>query len=105
MYKNVRGQVSSIQRKIVETTFKARIMYVGRQNEDIFDGETSAQIKVDKHIGEVRIKVDKIGYEYLKETKRCELDGRKFTIVSDEMPHGLFTPKYYTFYLKPSDEG
>lgn len=105
LYKNVRGQVSSVKRKIVETTFKARIMYVGRQNEDIFDGETSAQIKVDKHVGEVRIKVDKMGYDFLKNTKRCEFDGRKFTIVSDEMPHGLFSPRYYNFYLKPSDEG
>jgi hypothetical protein len=105
LYKNVKGRVTSIKRKIVETTFKARIMYIGRQNEDIFDGDASSQIKVDKHIGEVRIKVDSIGYEYLKNTKRCEFDGRKFSIISDEMPHGLFSPKYYNFYLKAIDEG
>jgi len=105
LYKNVKGRVTSIKRKIIETTFKARIMYIGRQNEDIFDGDVSSQIKVDKHIGEVRIKVDPIGYEYLKNTKRCEFDGRKFSIISDEMPHGLFSPKYYNFYLKAIDEG
>lgn len=105
LYNNVKGQVSSVQRKITEATFKARIAYVGRQNEDLFDGETRAQIKVDKHVGEVRIKVAKDGYQYLKETKRCEFDGRKFTLISDEMPHGLFSPRYYTFYLKPVDEG
>ena len=92
-------------RKIVEATFKARILYIGRQNEGIFDGEVDAQIKVEKHVGEVRIKVDKEGYGYLKETKRSEFDGRKFSVISDEMPHGLFSPKYYTFYLKPVDEG
>lgn len=105
LYNNTRGQVSSIQYKIVEATFKARILYIGRQTEDIFDGETNAQIKVDKHVGEVRIKVDPVGYEYLKETKRCEFDGRKFSVISDEIPHGLFEPKFYTFYLKPIDEG
>lgn len=105
LYKNVRGSVTSIKRDVVEATFKARILYVGRQNEDVFDREVGAQIKVEKHVGEVRIKVDKTGYEYLKGTKRCEFDGRKFSVVSDEMPHGLFSPRYYTFYLKAVDEG
>lgn len=105
LYKNSKGQITSVQRKIIEATFKARMLYIGRQNEDLFDGEASAQIKVDKHVGEVRIKVGKDGYEYLKEAKRCEFDGRKFSIVSDEMPHGLFAPRYYTFYLKAVDEG
>ena len=80
-------------------------MYIGRQDGDIFDREAASQIKVDKHVGEVRIKVDEIGYGYLKDTKRCEFDGRKFSIISDEMPHGLFSPRYYNFYLKAIDEG
>lgn len=105
LYNNVRGQVASVKYKIVEKIFKARILYIGRQNEDIFDGEAGAQIKVDKHVGEVRIKVDAEGYSYLKNTKRCEFDGRKFSVISDEMPHGLFAPHFYTFYLKPVDEG
>jgi hypothetical protein len=105
LYNNVKGQVASVKYNIVEKTFKARILYIGRQNEDSFDGEAGAQIKVDKHVGEVRIKVDAEGYSYLKDTKRCEFDGRKFSIITDEMPHGLFTPHFYTFYLKPVDEG
>lgn len=105
LYKNTRGQIQSVKRQIIEDVFMARILYIGKQDEDLFDGETNSQIKVDKHIGEVRIKVDKKGYEYLKDTKRCEFDGRKFSIVSDEMPHGLFSPRYYNFYLKAIDEG
>ena len=105
LYKNTKGQMSSVKNKIIQTTMKARILYVGRQNEDVFDGEAGAQIKVDKHVGEVRVKVNKDGYDFLKDAKRCELDGRKFTISSDERPHGLFSPRYYTFYLKPVDEG
>ena len=71
LYNNVRGNVASVKYKITEKIFKARILYIGRQNEDIFDGEAGAQIKVDKHIGEVRIKVDKEGYSYLKDTKKA----------------------------------
>ena len=103
LYKNVRGSVSSVQRKINQKTIKARILYIGRQQEDLFDAQTSAQLKVEKVAGEVRIKVGKADYDYLKGTKRAEFDGRIFTMTSDERPHGLFTPQYYTFYLKPVD--
>jgi len=103
LYKNTQGQMSSVKNKIIQTTMKARILYVGRQFEDSFEAEAGAQIKVDKHVGEVRVKVNKDGYDFLKGAKRCELDGRIFTISSDERPHGLFSPKYYTFYLKPVD--
>lgn len=101
LYKSVRGSVSTVKREITEKTFKARILYVGRQEEGLFDSEANAQIKVEKNVGEVRLKVDAVGHSYLKETKRVELDGRFFTISSDERPHGLFTPQFYTFYLKP----
>jgi len=103
LYKNVRGSVSSVKNVINQKTIKARILYVGRQQEDLFDAQTSAQLKVEKVAGEVRIKVGKADYEYLKGTKRAEFDGRVFTMTSDERPHGLFTPQYYTFYLKPID--
>ena len=93
--------MSTIKREITEKVFKARILYVGRQEEGLFDSEANAQIKVEKNVGSVRLKVDAVGYSYLKETKRVELDGRLFTISSDERPHGLFSPQYYTFYLKP----
>ena len=103
LYKNVRGSVSSVKNVINQKTIKARILYVGRQQEDLFDAQTSAQLKVEKVAGEVRIKVGKADYEYLKGTKRAEFDGRVFTMTSDERPHGLFTPQYYTFYLQPID--
>ena len=101
LYRSVRGSVSTIKREITEKIFKARVLYVGRQEEGLFDSEANAQIKVEKNVGEVRLKVDAVGHAYLKETKRVELDGRLFTISSDERPHGLFTPQFYTFYLKP----
>ena len=69
LYKNVRGSVSSVERKILSRTIKARILYVGRQNEELFDAQTSAQIKIEQVVGEVRIKVGKDDYLYLKDTK------------------------------------
>lgn len=103
LYKNVQGSVTSVKREINSRTLKARILYVGRQNEELFDATTSAQIKIDQVVGEVRIKVGKDDYLYLKGTKRVEFDGRVFTMTSDERPHGLFSPHFYTFYLKPVD--
>ena len=104
LYRSVRGSVSTVKREITEKTFKARILYVGRQEEGLFDSEANAQIKVEKNVGEVRIKVDAEGHSYLKDAKRVELDGRTFTVSTDERPHGLFSPQFYTFYLKPIND-
>ena len=104
LYKTVRGSVSTIKREITEKTFKARVLYVGRQDEGLFDSEANAQIKVEKNVGEVRIKVDSTGHSYLKDAKRVELDGRLFTVSTDERPHGLFEPQFFTFYLKPIND-
>lgn len=103
LYKNVKGSVTTVQRKINSKIIKARILYIGRQNEELFDGQTAAQIKIEQVVGEVRIKVGKEDYDYLKGTKRVEFDGRMFTMTSDERPHGIFSPHFYTFYLKPID--
>jgi len=103
LYKNVQGAVTSVKREINSKTIKARILYIGRQNEELFDGQTAAQIKIEQVVGEVRIKVEKEDYLYLKGTKRVEFDGRVFTMTSDERPHGIFAPHFYTFYLKPID--
>jgi hypothetical protein len=44
------------------------------------------------------------GYEYVREAKRVELDGRRFSIKSDGKPLGMFGPQYYEFILIPMDE-
>jgi hypothetical protein len=40
----------------------------------------------------------------LKEAKRCEFEGRKYTIESKGNPTGIFGPQYYHFYLSPIEE-
>lgn len=101
LYNNVKG-VSQILRKSQFKSIKARIQYMDRDNTVMYDNEADAQIKAQGPVGEVRIKVDHEGNEYFKDTKRVEIDGRMFFKVSDVKKHGLFSPKYFTYYLKPA---
>lgn len=102
LYNNVKG----VSQTINKTQFKlipARIMYMDKQTEVNFDSEVNSQIKVSHDIGEVRIKLDTEGYEYFKDAKRVEIDGRLMFKVTDVKKHGLFTPKFFTYYLRPTD--
>lgn len=101
LYNNVKG-VSQILRKSQFKAIKARIQYMDRDNTTMYDSEAGAQIKVESAVGEVRIKVDSEGNEYFKDAKRVEVDGKMFFKVSDVKKHGLFSPKFFTYYLKPA---
>ena len=104
LYNNVRGGATQTIKNVIQyTTIKARILYEDKQRETLYDREANAQIKVDRPVGNVRIKVDYDGYLYLKDSKRIELDGKTFVFDSDVRPFGLFSPKYYTFYLRPAE--
>ena len=102
LYNNVKG-VSQIVRKSQFKSLLARVLYMDKQTEVNFDADVSSQIKVSHDIGEVRIKLDADGYAYFKDAKRVEIDGRLFFKVTDVRPHGLFRPKFYTYYLRPTD--
>ena len=55
--------------------------------------------------GSAKITVKKNGYEFIKEARRVELDGQKFSIKSDGTPQGFTGNQFYTFLLTPLDEG
>ena len=80
LYSNVQGE-QKVENVPQYQTFKARIYYADKQSEEN----------------------DQAGYDYMKDAKRIEFDGRMFVVNSDVRPHGLFTPTYYTLYLKPVD--
>jgi hypothetical protein len=40
-------------------------------------------------------------YNYIKDARRFDLDGKRFVLNSSFRPHGLFDNQYYTLYLKP----
>ena len=102
LYDNVKG----VKKAIYKTQFApimARVLYMDKQNEVNFDAEVSSQIKVSRDIGEVRVKLDSEGYQYFKDAKRVEIDGRLMFKVTDVRKHGLFRPRFYTYYLRPTD--
>jgi|TARA_A100001015_G_C15036364_1_gene736491 hypothetical protein len=104
LYKNVNGSIEeSIRHTIQFDTFKARILYADKQGQQMVDGDATASIKIERPVGEVRIKVDQIGYNYIKDAKRIEIDGALFYKNSDVRKHGLLSPRYYTYYLSPTD--
>lgn len=83
-------------------TFKARIHYMS-QEQSIFPG-AEAQQRIVYPVGTIKIKVPANAFDYLKEAKRVEFEGRRYSIVSDYKPFGIFGPKYYSFILSPIDE-
>jgi hypothetical protein len=102
LYNNVKGVKQSLN-KTQFKAIKARIMYMDKQSEVSYDADVGAQIKVSHDIGEVRIKLDTEGHDYLKDAKRIEIDGRLMFKVTDVKKHGLFSPKFFTYYLRPTD--
>jgi hypothetical protein len=102
LYNNVKG----VRKEISRTQFKtisARVLYMDKQNEVSFDSQVDSQVKLHHDIGEVRIKLDAEGHEYFKDAKRVEIDGRLMFKVTDVKRHGLFRPKFFTYYLRPTD--
>ena len=102
LYNNVKG-VSQIVRKSQFKAISARVLYMDKQKEVMFDSEVDSQIKVQHDIGEVRIKLNPEGYAYFKDAKRVEIDGKLFFKITDVKKHGLFKPKFFTYYLRPTD--
>ena len=94
----------SVQKTVVSHTIKARIKYINAREQNLSGGEIESQLGIELVDGSVRIAVDADGFEILKEAKRCEFEGRKYTIDSKGNPTGIFGPQYYHFYLSPIEE-
>ena len=107
-YNGIYGKTSSgaasTSRTSVTHTIKARIKYINAREQNLSDGSISSQLGVETMDGSVRITVDGSGFIILKEAKRCEFEGRKYTIESKGNPTGIFGPQYYHFYLSPIEE-
>jgi hypothetical protein len=81
------GSTSSVTYETVSGVFPARIYYISSP------------------AGSAKITVKKNGYEFIKEARRVELDGQRFSIKSDGTPQGFTGNQFYTFLLTPIDEG
>ena len=98
------GGEKTTSTRVVSHTVKARIKYINAQEQNLADGNINSQPDIDLIDGQVRITVDANGFEILKEAKRCEFEGRKYTISSKGNPTGIFGPQYYHFFLSPIEE-
>ena len=83
-------------------TFKAKISYVSNQK-SIYPAAVNQQRMMYPE-GTVKIKVGTDAFPYLKEAKKIEFDDRRYDIVSDYKPNGIFGPRYYSFVLTPINE-
>lgn len=99
---NTAGQSTSIINTPVYKTIKARIQYNDDFKKEYWtDYSDRTQIKLQAVVGTVRIKVTLDDYEYIKDGRRFDLDGKRFVLNSSFRGHGLFDSQYYTLYLKP----
>ena len=104
IYGRTGGGTSSTSVSSVKHTIKARIKYINANEQNLADAKINSQLNIDFIEGSVRITVDVAGFAILKEAKRCEFEGRKYTIESKGNPTGIFGPQYYHFYLSPIEE-
>jgi hypothetical protein len=98
-----RQQSANTSTTEVSQTFQARIKYISA-DEELLPDPNAGQDKIILPAGSVKIKVNLEGYNYMKEAKRVELDGFRFSIKSNGKPLGMFGPQYYEFLLLPIDE-
>ena len=88
----------------VTGVFNGRIWYERRQPLDLLSSlggqRGTDQLDVRVQEGYARLKLPPSGASFMAGAERVQFDGNTFTIDSTPRPHGLFTPQYYTYWLK-----
>ncbi len=103
LYNSGGATTESIENTPVRKVFKARIRYDTDRSLEFY-GEANSQVKINRGDpgNSVRIKLKKEDYDYIKEAKRIEFDGRMFHVDSDARAHGLLSAvQFYTLFLRP----
>jgi hypothetical protein len=101
------GATNSVEYTTVSDSFEARIYYDDMDTSYLTNDGPSEQAGTQNKVvvadGTVRIVVKETAYDYLKEARRVEFDGKKFIIESDGQPRGFTSNQFYTFILSPVD--
>lgn len=101
LYKTA-GQTTSVINTPVYKQFKARIKYEDDVGKKYWSEQgLNSQIKLEVVVGSVRLKIDQEAYDYVKDARRFDVDGKRYVLNSTFKPHGLFDIQYYTLFLKP----
>ena len=89
-------------------TIKARVRYV-KMEEEFFDykdgsSNTSVSNRIILPAGSVRMKVTEEDHLYAKDSKRAEINGRRFILKSNPRPAGMFDKvQFWEYFLIPLD--
>jgi hypothetical protein len=100
--KNNTGLTPQIKNESISKKFNARIYYINSEEEVLSSDGSQNKIILPK--GSVKIIIDSTAFEFVKESRRVEFDGKRFAIKSDGNPSGFTYNQFYTFYLTPIDE-
>jgi len=80
---------------------KGRVMYNKDQKlEESVRSTEKQQVRIDQDKGVVRVKLRNQDAAIMKDAVNINFDGFDFEIDRSVRPHGLFDPKYRTFYLQ-----
>jgi hypothetical protein len=83
----------------VSKTIMARIKYEKFDQTNFYQDRAQEKIVIPE--GAIYIKVNEEDYNYIKDAKTIELDGKTLAIKSPGKPEGMFGPQYYQFLLIP----
>jgi hypothetical protein len=100
------GSTANVEYTTISQTFDARVYYLKSEEEYLANegNQQGTQNKIILPMGSVKIVVKQDAYEFIKEARKIEFDGRRFNIKSDGNPDGMVGNQFYTFYLTPVDE-
>lgn len=106
LYRKSTNNNADVSYSTLSQTFAARIYYKDLSKEYLANEgqQGGTQNKIILPDGVVKIVVEEAGYDYIREARRVEFDGRKFAIKSDGNPDGLVDNQFFTFTLTPIDE-
>ena len=101
------GVQSDVKYDMVVKEFTARIYYVEEDQEFLASegvNQSGTQNKIILPKGSIRIVVTLEAYQFLKEARRVDVDGRVFAIKSGGNHSGFPANQFYHFHLTPIDE-
>lgn len=104
LYSGGNPSAENIEYSVISNIYKARVRFPQDQKNDMFtskqDRKSEDQLNISLNDGRVRIIVDPVAAEAIKTCERIIIRNKIYVVESDEAPKGLFSPQFFTFYLK-----
>lgn len=90
-----------VAKEVIKREFEARIYYYRKSQERrAINATPEDHLAIQMSEGEVRLKVKKEDYDFIKDVERIEFDGQLFRLASEPRPHSLFSTRYFSLTLK-----